>query len=252
MTRSERIEAAARDLLVTAEEWHVLVGSGGPSVLTKRRRMAALRASLALPEEGSRRYVYVAGPYTGDEEANMARALEAATHLLGAGLYPYVPHLSHYWEAQHAHHYEVWMELDFGWVRRCDAVLRLDGASSGADREVALAKRLGLPVFSTPAEVIAWAAAPPAAPRGPCNVESEVGSHCRLTRGHLGTHLDRHGNEWPATEPRPPAAPPVEEPRPAPAVDAGECPETVYDEDGSPHRVHIWGTGRAPGKGGQP
>jgi hypothetical protein len=102
------------------------------------------------------RYVYVAGPYTGDEEGNVARALSAATVLLGAGLYPYVPHLSHYWEAQHAHHYEVWMELDFGWVRRCDAVLRLPGDSKGADREVALAERIGLPVFRSTDDVLEW------------------------------------------------------------------------------------------------
>jgi nucleoside 2-deoxyribosyltransferase len=103
------------------------------------------------------RYVYIAGPYTGNEEANVARALEAGTALLRHGLYPYVPHLSHYWEAKHPHHYEVWMELDFGWVRRCDAVLRLPGPSSGADREVALAERLGLPVFASVEDVARWA-----------------------------------------------------------------------------------------------
>jgi hypothetical protein len=54
------------------------------------------------------------------------------------------------------------MELDFGWVRRCDAVLRLPGASSGADREVALAERLGLPVFGSVDEVLTWAATPAA------------------------------------------------------------------------------------------
>lgn len=103
-------------------------------------------------------YVYVAGPYTGDEEANVGRAIDAATVLLRAGLYPYVPHLSHYWEARHAHHYEVWMDLDFGWVRRCDAVLRLPGPSAGADREVDLAMRLDLPVFYSVEAVVEWAA----------------------------------------------------------------------------------------------
>lgn len=103
------------------------------------------------------RYVYVAGPYTGDEEANVARALAAATDLLTAGLYPYVPHLSHYWEAQHAQDYETWMGLDFGWVRRCDALLRLPGASKGADREVDLAVSLRLPVFYSVEAVLAWA-----------------------------------------------------------------------------------------------
>lgn len=105
------------------------------------------------------RYVYVAGPYTGDEEANVVRALEAGTKLLGAGLYPYIPHLSHYWEAKYPHHYDVWMELDFGWIRRCDAVLKLPGASKGADREVDLARHLELPVFHTVDAVLQWASA---------------------------------------------------------------------------------------------
>jgi nucleoside 2-deoxyribosyltransferase len=103
------------------------------------------------------RYVYIAGPYTGNEEQNVANALAAGTPLLDAGLCPYVPHLSHYWEAQHPHHYEVWMTLDFAWIRRCDVLLRLPGSSSGADREVALAKALGIPVFYTVEEVLEWA-----------------------------------------------------------------------------------------------
>ena len=106
------------------------------------------------------RYVYVAGPYTGNEEANVVRALDAATVLLRAGLFPYVPHLSHFWEDLHPHHYEVWMALDFGWVRRSDAVLRLPGESKGADREVALASSLGLPVFHSTDAVLAWAGTP--------------------------------------------------------------------------------------------
>jgi len=100
------------------------------------------------------RYVFVSGPYTGDEEANVARALEAATALLRAGLWPYVPHLSHYWEAQHPHHYEVWMDLDFAWIRRCDVVLRLPGASKGGDREVAFAESIGVPVLRSVEEVL--------------------------------------------------------------------------------------------------
>jgi hypothetical protein len=103
------------------------------------------------------KYVYVAGPYTGDEEANVARAIDAATVLLRSGLFPYVPHLAHFWEQQHAHHYEVWMNLDFAWVRRCDALLRLNGESKGADREVALARELGIPVFYSVMEVLVWA-----------------------------------------------------------------------------------------------
>lgn len=38
-------------------------------------------------------------------------------------------------------------------LSRCDAVLRIDGASKGADLDVATARRLGLPVFTSIDEI---------------------------------------------------------------------------------------------------
>jgi hypothetical protein len=99
--------------------------------------------------------VYVAGPYSSDPEANVARAMEAATELLDAGYAPYLPHLCHYWHAAHPRDYGVWMALDAAWVRVSDAVLRLPGHSPGADEEVALAAELGLPVYGAVEELIA-------------------------------------------------------------------------------------------------
>jgi hypothetical protein len=105
-------------------------------------------------------HVYVAGAYTAPTqqqiEENVTRAIDAGNALIDAGLFPYVPHLSHFQHARKPQHYEVWMTLDFAWVRRCHALLRLPGASSGADREVALARELGLPVFHSVEEVVAW------------------------------------------------------------------------------------------------
>lgn len=61
---------------------------------------------------------------------------------------PFVPHSHfHLWDAEHGHGYEYWMTQCFAWVRRCDALVRLPGESSGADREAALARELGIPVF---------------------------------------------------------------------------------------------------------
>ena len=37
--------------------------------------------------------------------------------------------------------------MDEGWVERSDYLLRLKGESAGADKEVALAKELGIPVY---------------------------------------------------------------------------------------------------------
>jgi hypothetical protein len=45
------------------------------------------------------------------------------------------------------HDYELWLEIDFAWVKKCDALIRLPGESSGADREVELARSLGIPVY---------------------------------------------------------------------------------------------------------
>ncbi len=95
--------------------------------------------------------VYVAGPYsTGDPEANTAAAIAAGNELLDAGYAPLVPHLSHYW---HTHHtpraYEDWMRIDLAWITAADAVLRLPGASPGADREVVLAAELGIPIYAS-------------------------------------------------------------------------------------------------------
>jgi hypothetical protein len=93
--------------------------------------------------------VYIAGPVThGDQEANVRAALAAADLVLAAGHWPYVPHLSWYWHRVSPKDYEVWMALDEVWLRACDAILRVPGSSPGADREVALAESLGLPLVT--------------------------------------------------------------------------------------------------------
>jgi hypothetical protein len=91
--------------------------------------------------------VYVAGPYTGGDVAqNVARAMDVADELLSAGFAPFCPHLSHFLHLHHPHGYETWMDLDMAWLAACDVVLRLPGVSPGADREVAEAEALGIPV----------------------------------------------------------------------------------------------------------
>lgn len=92
--------------------------------------------------------VYVAGPLTqGNREENVRTALDAASRLLDAGFAPYVPHLSHYWDAQTPRPYETWMALDFAWLEACDVFLRLPGHSPGADREETMAADMGIPRY---------------------------------------------------------------------------------------------------------
>jgi hypothetical protein len=50
---------------------------------------------------------------------------------------------------------EPWLTMDLEMVRRCDAVLRLPGESSGADGETAHADSLGIPVFHSLADLFA-------------------------------------------------------------------------------------------------
>lgn len=88
---------------------------------------------------------------------NVQRAIDVANRLLDAGLWPYVPHLSHYLHERQPRDYEAWMRLDLAVIWRMDALLRLDNPSKGADREVTFARQIGTPVFHDEAEVIAWA-----------------------------------------------------------------------------------------------
>lgn len=92
--------------------------------------------------------VYVAGPLTiGDQAVNVRNAILAADTLLERGYYPYVPHLNHLWHLIKPQSYEAWLELDFGFLETCEAVLRLPGVSKGADREVAFAEGRRIPVY---------------------------------------------------------------------------------------------------------
>lgn len=93
--------------------------------------------------------VYVCGPLTqGNMPVNVHLAVMAADRLLKAGFAPYCPHLNVEWEKiAPGATYEEWLALDFVWLEVCDALLRLPGDSPGADREVAYARKLGIPVF---------------------------------------------------------------------------------------------------------
>lgn len=93
------------------------------------------------------RYIYIAGPYTSAPAGNVEVALGAAEQLTKMGLIPFVPHLYHFWNADHPHDYAFWTELDFAWLSKCDSLFRISGRSEGANREEAVARALGFPVF---------------------------------------------------------------------------------------------------------
>jgi hypothetical protein len=93
-------------------------------------------------------FVYLAGPYTKpDPVENTHYTVRIADVLLDVGVIPVVPHLTMFWHAIRPRPYEDWLRYDLEVLARCDVLLRIPGESSGADREVARAEDLGIPVL---------------------------------------------------------------------------------------------------------
>lgn len=94
--------------------------------------------------------VYVAGPYTAPTpegvQANVDRALDAYNEVLDLGCNAFLPHMAHFAHQRRERDYETWMEVDFAALERCDVLYRMQGVSSGADREVERAFQIGIPV----------------------------------------------------------------------------------------------------------
>lgn len=92
--------------------------------------------------------IYIAGPYTKPDPCiNTFNAIKAANTLMDKGYAPFIPHLSHFWHTVSPKPYEAWLDYDNQFLPVCDAVLRLPGESSSADKETAFAESLGIPVY---------------------------------------------------------------------------------------------------------
>lgn len=92
--------------------------------------------------------IYIASPYTiGNIAKNVSVQIEAAHRILDMGHCPVAPLLSHYLEIHRCRPYQEWIDMDLALIPKMDVVLRLPGESPGADGEVDLAKKLGIPVY---------------------------------------------------------------------------------------------------------
>jgi hypothetical protein len=101
--------------------------------------------------------VYVASPYTiGDHDKNVEISLKAGDELLKKGFVPICPLLSHFWDKISPKSYDTWLDMDLQLLAGCDAVLRLLGASEGADKEVKYAMDLGIPVYFVIDDIGNW------------------------------------------------------------------------------------------------
>jgi hypothetical protein len=102
--------------------------------------------------------IYVSGPYSSEPVVGTARAVEAAEKIFNAGHLPFIPHThTMMWHFAYPHTYNEWIIFDLAWLKECDALVRLPGLSGGADIEVDYANQIGIPVFYSVSEAIAWA-----------------------------------------------------------------------------------------------
>lgn len=93
--------------------------------------------------------VYIAGPYSAGEQAELVReAVLVGLAVFRHGHMPFIPHLYHFAHYLCPQPYEAWMTLDLSWLAVCDGLIRLPGTSPGADREVERARQLGLVVWA--------------------------------------------------------------------------------------------------------
>jgi hypothetical protein len=107
-----------------------------------------------LEHDSEKILVYVAGPYSDGGKAtmeerrrNVTLALKVADRCIRSGLVPFTPHLSHHFDTQFPHDYEVWLEMDMAILKRCNCLFRMEGESAGADQEELLAGIVGIPCF---------------------------------------------------------------------------------------------------------
>jgi len=99
--------------------------------------------------------IYVAGPYTTNDEAqidlNVRRTIDIGLALWKKGHFPYIPHLTHFVDLRAREtgvkmKWEDYIEWDRAWLELCDALLFI-GSSKGANIELEYAKKLGKTIY---------------------------------------------------------------------------------------------------------
>lgn len=101
--------------------------------------------------------VYVSGPISngggGVDLHKVHEAIHVGDKLRRLGFSPHVPHLTVLWDMVVPTPYTEWLEMDNAWVLASDVLIRLPGESKGADKEVAWAREVHIPVWTMPIEV---------------------------------------------------------------------------------------------------
>ncbi len=110
--------------------------------------------------------IYIAGPYCPRNcslhdavriaQHNTDKAIEIANALIEKGHYVFVPHLSHYIHTHYSckrDYGEWWYDEDNTFLEHWANALFYLGKSRGVDKELKLAKKLGLRIFYSLEEV---------------------------------------------------------------------------------------------------
>lgn len=94
--------------------------------------------------------VYIAGPYSQDDQVLNTRAAVLYAEALekDANVGVVIPHLSMLWHTISPADYFVWLQRDLIALSRCDALVRIPGDSRGADNEILFAQSRGIPTFA--------------------------------------------------------------------------------------------------------
>ena len=101
--------------------------------------------------------VYISGPFTSNPTENTHHACKLWHSLfLRGSVIPICPHWSLTQDLLTPLSHADWLGYDLGIVARCDAVLRMDGRSVGADMEVEFAKERRIPVFYGTRDLDEW------------------------------------------------------------------------------------------------
>ncbi|MBX9450054.1 MAG: DUF4406 domain-containing protein [Taibaiella sp.] len=114
---------------------------------------------------GRRWYIMIAGPYKGSSDdpqvwhANFQKLNHAAFEIFKKGHIPVIgvnaalPVIA---AAGEAHYEDIMMPVSLAFAEKCDAVLRIEGYSRGADQEVNFFVEKGLPVFYSLPDIPAY------------------------------------------------------------------------------------------------
>ena len=109
-------------------------------------------------------WVYLSGPYSSDPCAatnRMCQVWRRWHNRIGERVLIVCPHWSHLQQTVSPMPYEAWIKYDLNVIRVLarsgpGVVFRVPGESSGADREVALARELGVDVVVGEGELRQW------------------------------------------------------------------------------------------------